>query len=165
MAVQASIDAKRDNETNWKVRLQEWWFRNRALIGFAFIFPWFAGFIIFDALPFIYNLYLSFTDYQIGTVGTPPWIGLDNYTKIFTAKTNYSARACTTRCITWASACPLRLIFAFLIALILNLARARDGALSYALLCAVGSAFGGGDGDLRRFPQHALWFSQSISWS
>jgi len=119
--VQASLKSKHSQpDTTWKLRLQEWWFRNRALIGYAFIFPWFAGFIIFDAAPFIYNLYLSFTDYQIGTVGTPPWIGFENYNEIFTEDKLFGKSMYNTLYYLGYSV-PLRLIFAFAIALILNL--------------------------------------------
>ena len=119
--MQASLKTERNQpETGWKLRLQEWWFRNRALIGYAFIFPWFAGFIIFDALPFIYNLYLSFTDYQIGTVGTPPWIGIENYSEIFSEDKLFGKSMYNTVYYLGFSV-PLRLVFAFLVALILNL--------------------------------------------
>ena len=119
--MQASLKAKpTQSEISRKVRFQEWWFRNRALIGYAFIFPWFAGFIIFDAMPFIYNLYLSFTDYQIGTVSTPPWIGLENYNEIFTEDKLFGKSMYNTLYYLGYSV-PLRLIFAFFIALILNL--------------------------------------------
>ncbi|MCY4020001.1 MAG: sugar ABC transporter permease [Chloroflexi bacterium] len=118
---QASLKAKHtQSDVTWKTRLQEWWFRNRALIGFAFIFPWFAGFIIFDLLPFVYNLYLSFTDYQIGTRGVPPWIGFENYIEIFTDDKLFGKSMYNTVYYLGFSV-PLRLIFAFLIALILNL--------------------------------------------
>ena len=118
---QAALKGKRTQpESGWKLRLQEWWFHNRALIGFVFIAPWFAGFIIFDAMPFIYNLYLSFTDYQIGTVGAPPWIGLENYGEIFTEDKFFGKSMYNTLYYLGFSV-PLNLIFAFLIALILNL--------------------------------------------
>ena len=118
---QASLKSKTAQpETTWKLRLQEWWFRNRALIGFVFIFPWFAGFIIFDAMPFVYNLYLSFTDYQIGTQGTPPWIGMENYDKIF-YEDKFFAKSMYNTLYYLGFSVPLRLIFAFFIALILNL--------------------------------------------
>ena len=72
-------------------------------------------------MPFIYNLYLSFTDYQIGTVGTPPWIGIENYTEIFTDDKLFGKSMYNTLVLSWVTACRLRLIFAFLIALVLNL--------------------------------------------
>ncbi|MYD11807.1 MAG: sugar ABC transporter permease [Chloroflexi bacterium] len=107
-------------EPSRQKRLQEWWFRNRSLIGFVFIFPWFAGFIIFDLMPFVYNLYLSFTDFQIGTVGTPPWIGLENYVDIFT-KDDLFGKSMYNTVYYLGFSVPLRLVFAFLIALLLNL--------------------------------------------
>ena len=58
-------------------------FNHRNWIGLLFILPWFAGFLIFDAMPFVANLLMSFSDYQIGPIGEANWIGLDNYTEIF----------------------------------------------------------------------------------
>ncbi len=119
--MQASLQAKHNSgAANWQTRLREWWFRHRSLIGFVFIAPWFAGLIIFDVMPFIYNLYLSFTDYQIGTRGAPPWIGLDNYIKIFTEDKFFSKSMYNTVYYLGFSV-PLRLFLAFFIALILNL--------------------------------------------
>ncbi len=117
--MQASIKSNQA-ERPWRLQLEEWWFRHRSWIGFLFILPWFAGFIIFDLMPFIYNLYLSFTDYQIGTVGTPPWIGLENYQEIFTEDKLFSKSMYNTVYYLGFSV-PLRLLFAFLIALLLNL--------------------------------------------
>ena len=119
--MQASVKATQtEPESTLKTRFQDWWFRNRALIGFVFIFPWFAGFIIFDAMPFLYNLYLSFTDYQIGTVGLPPWLGLENYIEIFTKDKSFGKSMYNTVYYLGFSV-PLSLIFAFLVALLLNL--------------------------------------------
>ncbi len=100
--------------------MREWWFRNRALIGYLFILPWFAGFVIFDLMPFVYNLYLSFTDFEIGTIGTPPWIGLENYIEIFTEDRLFTKSMGNTLYYLGFSV-PLRLFFAFVIALLLNL--------------------------------------------
>jgi len=109
-----------DSRAPWRVRLSKFWFKNRGLIGFLFIMPWFIGFLIFDAMPFLYNLYLSFTDYQIGTVGTPPWIGLDNYIEIFTEDKLF-AKSLGNTIYYLIFSVPLRLLLAFIIALILNL--------------------------------------------
>ena len=108
------------DDATWQVKLQEWWFRNRSLIGFVFIAPWFAGLLIFDVIPFIYNLYLSFTDYQIGTVGTPPWIGLENYVEIFT-EDKFFVKSMYNTLYYLGFSVPLRLFLAFFIALLLNL--------------------------------------------
>ncbi len=109
-----------ESRTSLGVRLSEFWFKNRGLIGLLFILPWFIGFVIFDLMPFVYNLYLSFTDYQIGTVGTPPWIGLENYVKIFTEDKLF-AKSLGNTLYYLALSVPLRLLLAFVIALILNL--------------------------------------------
>jgi len=109
-----------DSRAPWRTRLSEFWFRHRSLIGFVFILPWFLSFVIFDLMPFAYNLYLSFTDYQIGTVGIPPWLGLENYIEIFTEDKLFTKSLGNTVYYLGFSV-PLRLLFAFLIALILNL--------------------------------------------
>ncbi|MCY3573835.1 MAG: sugar ABC transporter permease [Chloroflexi bacterium] len=110
----------RPGADHWRARFQNWWFQHRSWIGFLFILPWFAGFIIFDLMPFVYNLYLSFTDYQIGTQGTPPWLGLENYLEIFTEDKLFSKSMYNTVYYLGFSV-PLRLAFAFLIALLLNM--------------------------------------------
>lgn len=56
--------------------------RREALTGYLFISPWIIGFIVFFLGPIIASLILSFTRWNI--VGDPTWVGLDNYTTIFT---------------------------------------------------------------------------------
>jgi multiple sugar transport system permease protein len=51
-----------------------------ALQGYAYIAPWFIGFLIFTAGPLIASLGLSFTDW--GFVDEPEFIGLANYQKM-----------------------------------------------------------------------------------
>jgi len=102
-----------DSRAPWRTRLSEFWFRHRSLIGFVFILPWFLSFVIFDLMPFAYNLYLSFTDYQIGTVGIPPWLGLENYIEIFTEDKLFTKSLGNTVYYLGFSV-PLRLLFAFL---------------------------------------------------
>lgn len=55
--------------------------QREALQGFAFISPWFIGFLIFTAGPLLASLFLSFT--QWGFVDEPKFIGLQNYQKMF----------------------------------------------------------------------------------
>ncbi|MGI8689386.1 MAG: carbohydrate ABC transporter permease [Thermomicrobiales bacterium] len=55
----------------------------RNLPGYLFIAPWLFGFFVFTFGPFLYSLYLSFTDWHI--LGSPHWIGLSNYRAILTA--------------------------------------------------------------------------------
>lgn len=53
-----------------------------AIEGYIGISPWLIGFLIFTLGPLAASLVLSFSDWQI-TVA-PTWVGLDNYTRIFT---------------------------------------------------------------------------------
>ena len=56
--------------------------RREAIEGYLFILPWILGFLIFRLGPMLYSLFLSFTDYAAR--GAPQFIGLDNYTYMFT---------------------------------------------------------------------------------
>lgn len=52
------------------------------LAPYAFILPWIVGFIIFTLIPLAFSLVISFFDWPI--VGTPKFIGLNNYITMFT---------------------------------------------------------------------------------
>jgi len=52
-----------------------------ALQGYLFATPWLLGLVIFVAGPILASMYYGFTEYSI--LGTPSWIGLDNYKKAF----------------------------------------------------------------------------------
>jgi len=56
--------------------------RREAIEGYLFILPWILGFLIFRLGPMLYSLFLSFTDYAAR--GAPQFIGLENYTYMFT---------------------------------------------------------------------------------
>jgi len=49
--------------------------------GMVFVSPWVLGLIIFTVGPILASLYYSFTDYDI--LGSPIWIGLENYARAF----------------------------------------------------------------------------------
>lgn len=49
--------------------------------GYAFIAPWLTGFALFTAGPMLFSLYLSFTSSNL--LSTPRWIGLENYSRMF----------------------------------------------------------------------------------
>ncbi len=53
-----------------------------AKYGYLYIIPFFAVFLVFSIYPIFYTLYLSFTKYTGFT--DPTWIGLDNYSRVFT---------------------------------------------------------------------------------
>jgi len=54
----------------------------RDLIGYAFIAPWLAGFVLFTAWPFLRSIQLSFTRFDIVT--PPRWVGAANYHVLLT---------------------------------------------------------------------------------
>jgi multiple sugar transport system permease protein len=56
--------------------------REEVATGYSLITPWLLGFLIWTAFPMLASLYLSFTEYNV--LQPPQWLGLDNYTRIFT---------------------------------------------------------------------------------
>jgi len=53
----------------------------KVLRGVAFISPWIIGFFSFTLYPLLASLYYSFTDFSL--FGSPKWVGLNNYVKLF----------------------------------------------------------------------------------
>lgn len=91
-------------------------YENKA--GYLFILPWIIGFIAFTAIPFVTLFYLAFTKYDL--LSAPKWIGLDNFTRMFTADEKFAVSLKVTF-IYVLTAIPLRLVFALIIALLLNM--------------------------------------------
>lgn len=56
--------------------------RSQGVRGYLFISPWLIGFLIFGLWPLLDTFYNSLTKYNL--FGDPQWIGLKNYTDIFT---------------------------------------------------------------------------------
>lgn len=54
----------------------------RDLVGYGFIAPWLAGFLVFTLFPFVASIYFSFTKYDIMT--PPTWVGAANYRALLT---------------------------------------------------------------------------------
>ncbi|MBV7334483.1 sugar ABC transporter permease [Chloroflexi bacterium TSY] len=54
----------------------------RAVWGYVFALPWILGLIIFWGGPILASFYFGFTEYAV--IGSPRFIGLDNYVKAFT---------------------------------------------------------------------------------
>jgi multiple sugar transport system permease protein len=54
----------------------------RALWGYLFALPWVLGLVVFWGGPILASFYYSFTNYEV--IGTPRWLGLDNYIRAFT---------------------------------------------------------------------------------
>jgi len=56
--------------------------KQENLIGYIFASPWLIGIIFLGGFPILASLYISFTNYDM--VSAPTWIGLKNYTILFT---------------------------------------------------------------------------------
>src|SRR5437764_9423606 len=59
--------------------------RREAGAAYLFISPWIVGFLVFTAGPMIASAYFSLTDYNV--LQPPVWVGLNNYSEIFTGDT------------------------------------------------------------------------------
>ncbi|GGH82429.1 multiple sugar transport system permease protein [Pullulanibacillus pueri] len=111
------------------------WKRN--WVGFFFLGPWLIGLIGFTTIPMLTSLYFSFTKYDMFT--PPNWAGLANYIEIFHDPKFYSSVKVTA--IYVLLSVPLQLIFALLVAVLLN--RGIRAVRLYRAAYYVPSLFGG----------------------
>lgn len=56
--------------------------RREAITGLLWVQAWFIGFVLFTLGPIVAAAYLSFTEWN--GVGSPKWVGLGNYSELFT---------------------------------------------------------------------------------
>ena len=61
--------------------------RRREGAAWVFLSPWVLGACVLTLLPMAVSLYLSFTDYDL--FNSPNWVGLRNYTQMFTEDPRY----------------------------------------------------------------------------
>ena len=80
--------------------------------------PWLVGFLCFTLVPFLMSFVLSFTNFNILSPDTK-FVGFDNYVKLFTQDKLFIKSLKVTFKFAFISV-PLRLIFALLVAMILN---------------------------------------------
>ncbi|CDP51489.1 carbohydrate ABC transporter permease [Paradevosia shaoguanensis] len=85
--------------------------------GYLFLLPWFIGFFGLTVGPILSSFYLSFTDFNL--LNPPKWVGLANYTRIFTADPKFVQSMRVTFFFVVFSV-PLKLAFALGVALLLN---------------------------------------------
>ncbi|MFF7277005.1 sugar ABC transporter permease [Streptomyces griseorubiginosus] len=91
--------------------------REREGPAWVFLSPWVLGATVLTLLPMAVSLYLSFTDYNL--FDPPHWIGLRNYTQMFTEDPRYWRSVVTT--LTYVViAVPLQLALALVVALALK---------------------------------------------
>ncbi|MFE7838502.1 carbohydrate ABC transporter permease [Streptomyces sp. NPDC057474] len=97
--------------------------RRREGAAWVFLSPWVLGACLLTLLPMAVSLYLSFTDYDL--FNAPNWVGLRNYTQMFTEDPRYWRSVMTTLMYV-VIAVPLQLALALLVALALkNMKRGR----------------------------------------
>ena len=91
--------------------------RREAIEGYLFILPWLLGFLIFRFGPMLYSLFLSLTDYTAR--GAPKFVGLENYTYMFTKDPRFidSLRSTLAFVVGYL---PLNIILGLAIALLMN---------------------------------------------
>ncbi|WP_327320079.1 carbohydrate ABC transporter permease [Streptomyces sp. NBC_01235] len=91
--------------------------REREGAAWVFLSPWVLGASVLTLLPMAVSLYLSFTDYDL--FNAPRWVGLRNYTQMFTEDPRYWRSVLTT--LTYVVvAVPLQLALALVVALALK---------------------------------------------
>jgi len=113
--------------------------RREALAGYVFLSPFLLGLMAITAIPMLYSLYLSFTNYEL--LGqTSDWVGFDNYREMFTNDPQFWHAVQVTVYFA-VVAVPLKLAAALGVALLLN--RERRGTGVFRGLFYLPSLLGG----------------------
>jgi multiple sugar transport system permease protein len=86
------------------------------LAGYLFISPWLIGFLILTVWPMIQSMYYTFTDFSL--LSPPRWVGMQNFKEISEDRYFYNSLKVTFTFV--LTSVPARLIFALLVALLLN---------------------------------------------
>jgi multiple sugar transport system permease protein len=92
--------------------------------AYIFLTPWILGVVLLTLAPMAVSLYLSFTDYNL--FDPPKWVGLRNYSDMFTADPRYW-RSVGTTLLYVVVAVPLKLAIALGVALLLSNTRKAKG--------------------------------------
>lgn len=106
--------------------------------GYLYVAPWIFGFTVLTLIPFICLIYFSFTKYNM--LSAPEWIGMQNYSEIFSGDEKFLASLKVTFTYVLISV-PLKLIAALLVAMLLN--QKRKGIGIYRTLFYIPSIIGG----------------------
>ncbi|WP_027346579.1 carbohydrate ABC transporter permease [Hamadaea tsunoensis] len=115
--------------------------RGEGLAGYVFLSPWLLGFLGITAIPMLFSLVLSFTDYELlDSWSDVKFVGFANYHKMFTADPHYWHSVGVT--VRYALiAVPLKLAAALGVALLLR--RDRRGNGTFRSLFYLPSLLGG----------------------
>ncbi|NLM09273.1 MAG: sugar ABC transporter permease [Clostridiaceae bacterium] len=121
---------------NKKAKIRK--YKKRDYQAFLYLLPWLVGFAVLQLYPFITSLYYSFTDYKISVA--PNFIGLKNYTKLFTQDPEFWNSLKVTLLYTLYTV-PGKLLMALAVAVFLN--RDIKGINLIRTLYYIPSLFGG----------------------
>jgi multiple sugar transport system permease protein len=98
--------------------------RRRLLVIYGMLTPALLGILVFFVYPLIASVYYSFTSYNL--LSDPVWVGLRNYTYLFTEDPNVGTAALNTLWFVIIMV-PVKLAFAFAVAGLLARARRSNG--------------------------------------
>lgn len=93
------------------------WINQENVAGYVFSLPFIFGFLMFMVIPMGLSFYYSLCRYDIQTA--TQWIGLGNYIEIFTDDPTF-VKSLKVTCYYALIGTPLKVIFALIVALILN---------------------------------------------
>ena len=113
-------------------------YTRRDYQAFHYLAPWLLGFLVLQLYPFIVSLIYSFCNYQLGT--TPVFIGIDNYTRLFTRDEDFIKSLRATAIFT-VVVVPGKLILSLAVAMFLN--RDMKGINLCRTIYYIPSLFGG----------------------
>lgn len=111
--------------------------RKEALAGYAFMMPWLLGLLGFTLIPMVMSLYFSFTQYDMLTPAE--WLGIRNYTKLFSDPKFVKSLQVTVKYV--FIGVPFQLAFALLLAVLFK--NDRPGVRFYRAAYYLPSLFGG----------------------
>ncbi|WP_020138047.1 carbohydrate ABC transporter permease [Streptomyces sp. 351MFTsu5.1] len=97
--------------------------RRENLVGYLFMSPWLAGFLLLTAGPMVASLYYAFTRYNLFT--PPEWVGLDNFTTMLQDPRWQKSVEVTLKYVVVAT--PLKLLLALGVAMLLAQKRRGQG--------------------------------------
>lgn len=112
--------------------------RKANILGYCLMAPWIFGFVLMFLIPMVISFYYSFTDYNL--LSKPNFIGLANYTRMFTADPDFWQSIKVTFSYVLILV-PLRLVFALMVAMLLNCK--RKGNTGYRTFYYLPSIIGG----------------------
>jgi len=127
---------KKNNVLNFDLNLGQKAREN--ITAYLFLTPWLLGLVIFTLGPILASLYLSLTHYDL--LSPPEWAGTANYERLLTRDTRF-LQSLNVTAIYVAVSVPLQLIFALIIALVLN--RGINGLPWYRAAFYLPSLLGG----------------------